>query len=75
VEYRVGVRMSANIPYGSSDHFWRIGAAKAIVFPEPVLAPPIQSRPTVNAISKNDTFENGSDTGRLNRSWSFDRHC
>jgi hypothetical protein len=42
---RVGLRTRANIPYGSWDHFCSIGAAKAIVLPEPVLAPPMQSRP------------------------------
>jgi hypothetical protein len=37
--------MSAKIPYGSSESFWRIGNAKAIVLPEPVLALPTQSLP------------------------------
>jgi hypothetical protein len=33
------------MPKGSLDHCCRIGTAKATVFPEPVLLPPIQSRP------------------------------
>lgn len=41
----VGVSTKANIPYGSSARFWRIGRAKAKVFPEPVFAAPIQSWP------------------------------
>ncbi|RUS25428.1 hypothetical protein BC938DRAFT_472194 [Jimgerdemannia flammicorona] len=41
----VGVSTSANTPYGSSDNFCRIGSANAAVLPEPVLAPPITSRP------------------------------
>lgn len=41
----VGVKTNANIPYGSSAKCWIIGRAKANVFPEPVLAAPIQSLP------------------------------
>lgn len=33
------------MPKGSLDHCCRIGTAKATVFPEPVLLPPMQSRP------------------------------
>lgn len=42
---RVGVRTSAKMPVGSLAHFWRIGAAKATVLPEPVREPPMQSLP------------------------------
>lgn len=41
----VGVRTRQNIPYGSSDSFCSTGSTKAAVFPLPVLAQPIQSRP------------------------------
>jgi hypothetical protein len=41
----VGVSTSANIPYGSSHSFCRIGRANAKVLPLPVLAHPIQSSP------------------------------
>jgi hypothetical protein len=41
----VGVSTSANIPYGSSHNFCRIGRANAKVLPLPVLAHPIQSSP------------------------------
>lgn len=51
-EYLVGVKMTANMPNGSSAHFCKIGTAKEMVFPEPVLEPPIQSRPTPNDTSK-----------------------
>jgi len=43
--YRVGVSISAKIPKGSTDSFCRMGSAKAIVFPDPVFAFPIQSLP------------------------------
>lgn len=33
------------MPYGSTESFWRIGSANAIVFPEPVFALPMQSLP------------------------------
>jgi hypothetical protein len=39
------VSTKPKIPKGSLDHCCRIGTAKATVFPEPVLLPPIQSRP------------------------------
>lgn len=42
---RVGVRMSAKMPVGSSDQRCRMGAAKAMVLPEPVREPPMQSLP------------------------------
>lgn len=35
------------MPYGSTDSFWRIGITKASVFPEPVLAAPMISRPSI----------------------------
>ncbi|KAH3686647.1 hypothetical protein WICPIJ_002397 [Wickerhamomyces pijperi] len=41
----VGVNTRPKIPIGSSDHLVSIGAANAMVLPEPVLAPPIQSWP------------------------------
>ncbi len=41
----VGVKIKPKIPIGSADNFEIIGAPKAIVLPEPVLAPPIQSCP------------------------------
>ena len=37
--------MTAKMADGFSAHFWRIGAAKATVLPEPVLLPPMQSLP------------------------------
>jgi hypothetical protein len=43
--YRVGVRTTAHTPKGSLLIRWRIGRAKASVFPEPVWAIPMQSRP------------------------------
>ena len=33
------------MPKGSSAHFWRMGTAKAMVLPEPVRLPPMQSLP------------------------------
>lgn len=45
--YRVGVRTNAKIPYGSTDSLWIMGKAKAIVFPEPVFAFPMQSLPCI----------------------------
>lgn len=41
----VGVRTRQKIPYGSSESFCSTGSTKAAVFPLPVLAQPIQSRP------------------------------
>lgn len=41
----VGVRTKQKIPYGSSDSFCSTGSTNAAVFPLPVLAQPIQSRP------------------------------
>ena len=41
----VGVMTRAKMPMGSSAHFCSIGTANATVFPEPVLLPPMQSRP------------------------------
>ncbi|KAL1997608.1 hypothetical protein VTN02DRAFT_1333 [Thermoascus thermophilus] len=41
----VGVNTTAKMPNGSSAHFCRIGTANAIVFPDPVRLPPMQSRP------------------------------
>ena len=41
----VGVSTMPNMPQGSSDHLVSMGPAKAMVLPEPVLAPPMQSRP------------------------------
>lgn len=43
--YLVGVSTRAKMPKGSSAHFCRIGTAKATVFPDPVLLPPMQSLP------------------------------
>ena len=43
--YLVGVRTKAKMPYGSTESRCKIGTAKAIVFPEPVFAFPIQSLP------------------------------
>ena len=67
MRYRVGVRTRANIPYGSCDHFCRIGAANAIVLPDPVFAPPIQSRPE----KSEPTCIHGlpSRTGRIHAAW------
>lgn len=45
VTYLVGVRTSANIPYGSFESAWRMGTANATVLPCPVLALPTQSFP------------------------------
>lgn len=41
----VGVRTSPNIPYGSSLSLFKMGSAKARVFPLPVFAQPMQSSP------------------------------
>lgn len=41
----VGVRTRQKMPYGSSDNFCSTGRTNAAVFPLPVLAQPIQSRP------------------------------
>ena len=41
----VGVNTNANMPYGSCESLCKIGRANAIVFPWPVLAFPMQSRP------------------------------
>ena len=41
----VGARTSAKMPYGSSHNFCSMGKANAAVFPLPVFAHPIQSRP------------------------------
>ena len=49
-QYLVGVSTSAKIPYGSTESFCRMGSAKAMVFPEPVFAFPIQSLPYKIAI-------------------------
>lgn len=43
--YLVGVKTTAKMPNGSLAIRCKIGKAKAIVFPLPVLAPPMQSRP------------------------------
>ena len=42
---RVGVRMTAYMPKGSSDHLCSMGTANATVLPVPVLEPPTQSLP------------------------------
>jgi len=42
---RVGVSTRAYTPKGSRASFWRIGITKAAVFPEPVWAHPMTSRP------------------------------
>ena len=61
------------MPKGSSAHFCMIGMAKATVLPEPVLLPPMQSRPSsifgmhsrwmgvglVMAIAANDATSHG----------------
>lgn len=41
----MGARTHAKRPLGSSHSFCRIGRAKAAVFPEPVEATPMMSRP------------------------------
>lgn len=41
----VGVRTRQKMPYGSSDSFCRTGSTNAAVFPLPVFAQPMQSRP------------------------------
>lgn len=48
----MGVRTRANRPQGSADNFWRIGIANATVFPDPVLAFPMQSLPYMQASIK-----------------------
>lgn len=45
----VGVRTRANNRWGVSSSAWRIGKAKAPVFPEPVSASPMISLPTRNS--------------------------
>lgn len=42
---RVGARTHANNPFGSSQSFCKIGSANAAVFPDPVSATPMISRP------------------------------
>lgn len=49
----VGVSTKQKIPYGSSDSFCSTGSTNAAVFPLPVLAQPIQSRPVTNKQSIN----------------------
>jgi hypothetical protein len=49
---RVGVRITAKIPKGSSDNFWRMGKANAAVLPLPVLALPMTLRPTMRKVEK-----------------------
>lgn len=46
LSYLVGVRMTANIPTGSIAQFCSMGIANAMVFPDPVRLPPMQSRPS-----------------------------
>lgn len=48
------------MPYGSSESFCNIGSAKAMVFPEPVFAFPMQSLPAPLSISSSvDTKTQG----------------
>lgn len=42
----MGVKIKANIPYGSSYNFSNIGKANAKVLPLPVFAAPMQSLPS-----------------------------
>ncbi len=58
ISYRVGVRTSANTPYGSSDSLWRIGSANAAVLPLPVLAHPRQSLPCVVNFKNASQYDN-----------------
>ncbi|KAI4126258.1 MAG: hypothetical protein LQ347_005042 [Umbilicaria vellea] len=53
------------MPTGSSAHFWSMGTAKATVFPEPVLLPPMTSLPfkiscLVMAIAERDATSHGA---------------
>ncbi len=45
LSYRVGVKTTPKMAEGSSAHFCSMGTAKATVLPDPVLLPPMQSRP------------------------------
>ena len=55
--YLVGVKMRANIPYGSTESCCRMGNANAMVFPEPVLAFPMQSLPSIQVSIHEDSSD------------------
>ncbi len=64
LSYRVGVKTTPKMAEGSSAHFCSMGTAKATVLPDPVLLPPMQSRP----------LEDLGDTPFLDAGGSLDGH-